>query len=133
MRLKLRSEYCCLLAALVIGTGCRTGGGGKESIPPTQPEKECQPGTIDAASEFKEALLQRGQWAQDGQRWKAESAALAIFKSVQLAQEKPELLKTPGSTLEDKWSVFYDDAIQVKDSFLTLAPAGVSNACLQQP
>lgn len=115
---------CCLVLLFSITAACRNDSSGKASIPP--PEQECRPGETgskDAAAGLKEALLSEGQWVQDGERWKAQHAGAMIFKSITLFQEKPELLAAEGQTPEDKWTSFYEEAMQLKEGALTLAAA----------
>jgi hypothetical protein len=118
---------CCFLVLFSLAAGCRTDSGGKGSTPPPSPEQECKPedtGKKDATARLKEELLRQGQWTQDGELWKAQNPGAMIFKSIALFQEKPELLENEGSTPEDKWAGFYQDAMKLKESGLTLAPVG---------
>jgi hypothetical protein len=128
MLLKKTWSAGCAMITLTLFAGCRTSSGGKNSDPPIVPEQECQAdqtGAKDMAADFKEELLKQGPWSKDGDRWKAQNGASMIFKSIVLAQEKPGLLQTPGQTAEEKWTAFYNNALQIQNGELSLAPVGV--------
>jgi hypothetical protein len=116
---------CCFLVLFSLAAGCRTDSSGKDSTP--SPEQECKPkelGKKDGTARLKEELLRQGQWTQDGELWKAQNPGAMIFKSIALVQEKPDLLDNEGSTPEDKWAGFYQEAMRLKEGGLTLAPVG---------
>lgn len=131
--MKLSWTGCCSLL-LIIGLvgACRTtGGGGKgggkdptdpnNPTNPTDPNNPGSPGACVTTDTFKTELLKQGVWIKDGDQWKTAQTAAMIFKSVALAQEKPELLQTAGQDTEEKWSKFYTERMRISDQGLSLA------------